>query len=66
MIDRCNSDLSLQHTALLLLPQRFSRNDLWQAITGLSYCGDPRFALGAENPMKVCTPQLLLELLDRH
>merc|ERR1712166_78812 len=41
------------HTALLLLPRRFSRNDLWQAITGLSYCGDPRFALGAENPMKV-------------
>jgi len=41
------------HTALALLPARFGRNQLWETIAGLSYCGDPRFAIGAENPMKV-------------
>eukprot|EP00656_Telonema_subtile_P003916 TRINITY_DN11772_c0_g1_i1.p1 TRINITY_DN11772_c0_g1~~TRINITY_DN11772_c0_g1_i1.p1 ORF type:complete len:357 (+),score=106.98 TRINITY_DN11772_c0_g1_i1:180-1250(+) len=41
------------HTALLLLPRQFSKQSLWQAIASLSYCGDPRFTVGAENPNKV-------------
>lgn len=40
-------------TALLLLPPRFSETDLYSAIAGLSYLGDPRMALPTEDKSKV-------------
>ena len=39
--------------ALLLLPERFSGEDLFLTIAGLSYRGDFRMSLGGENPHKV-------------
>lgn len=47
-----NLDYAL-HAALLMLPSHFEPNKLWKTVAGLSYCGDPRFAVGAENPHKV-------------
>ena len=41
------------HTALLLLPPKFSERDLYVSIAGLSYTGDPRFTIGAESSSKV-------------
>jgi translocator assembly and maintenance protein 41 len=40
-------------TALLLLPNQFSRTDLYMKIASLSYTGDPRMLFGGENPKKV-------------
>lgn len=45
--------ISAVRTALLLLPPKFSEQQLYSAITGLSYMGDPRMSLGAENENKV-------------
>ncbi|KAL8795678.1 MAG: hypothetical protein Q9195_001916 [Heterodermia aff. obscurata] len=45
--------LSAVRTALLLLPPKFSENELYRAIAGLSYMGDPRMSFGAENQNKV-------------
>ena len=45
--------LSAVRTALLLLPPKFSENELYSAIAGLSYMGDPRMSFGAENQNKV-------------
>ncbi|WVQ98103.1 hypothetical protein IAU59_005225 [Kwoniella sp. CBS 9459] len=40
--------------SLLLCPERFTENYLWEKIAGLSYSGDPRMSVpGAENPEKV-------------
>jgi len=39
-------------TALLLLPQHFTDDQLWQAITAISYEGDIRMGV-AENPNKI-------------
>lgn len=39
-------------TALLLLPERFTPQELFMNVAGLSYMGDPRMGL-AENPDKV-------------
>ena len=39
--------------ALALLPGRFSDAQLYETIAGISYLGDPRFAVGAENKDKV-------------
>ncbi len=45
--------LSALRTALLLLPQKFTEQDLYNTIAGISYLGDPRMSLGAENLNKV-------------
>ena len=39
--------------ALLLLPERFTEEDLFLKIAGLSYRGDFRMRINAENPHKV-------------
>jgi len=45
--------LNALRTALLLLPARFTATQLYEAITGLSYLGDFRTMIGAENPNKI-------------
>lgn len=45
--------ISAVRTALLLLPSDFTEQDLYGTIAGLSYLGDPRMALPAENPNKI-------------
>ena len=45
--------LSAVRTALLLLPDKFSELELYGAIGGISYLGDPRMALPTENQNKV-------------
>lgn len=45
--------ISAVRTALLLLPEKFSERDFYSTIAGISYLGDPRMSLGAENLDKV-------------
>lgn len=45
--------VSAVRTALLLLPSSFTEQDLYGTIAGISYLGDPRMSLPAENPNKV-------------
>lgn len=45
--------ISAVRTALLLLPPSFTEVDLYGTIAGISYLGDPRMSLPAENPDKV-------------
>ncbi|KAL9101673.1 MAG: hypothetical protein Q9163_003094 [Psora crenata] len=45
--------ISAVRTALLLLPSKFTEHDLYRTIAGISYLGDPRMSLGAENLNKV-------------
>jgi len=45
--------ISALRTALLSLPPSFTERDLYTKIAGLSYLGDPRMAVGAENPAKI-------------
>ena len=45
--------VSAVRTALLLLPPTFTEINLYNTITGISYLGDPRMSLGAENLNKV-------------
>lgn len=40
-------------TALLLLPDTFTEMELYATIASISYMGDPRMSLPAENPAKV-------------
>ncbi|CAG9973925.1 unnamed protein product [Clonostachys byssicola] len=40
-------------TALLLLPPNFTEEELYTAISGMSYLGDPRMSLPTENKSKV-------------
>ncbi|KIJ54144.1 hypothetical protein M422DRAFT_25103 [Sphaerobolus stellatus SS14] len=40
-------------TALLTLPESFTERELFERIAGISYAGDPRMALPAENRSKV-------------
>lgn len=44
---------SALRTAFLTLPERFSERELFERISGLSYAGDPRMWLPAENRNKV-------------
>ena len=41
------------NTSLLLLPEQFNEMDLYMSVAGLSYLGDIRMKVGAENPKKV-------------
>lgn len=45
--------VSAIRTALLSLPAEFSETELFERITGMSYAGDPRMLLPAENRGKV-------------
>lgn len=45
--------VSAVRTALLLLPGTFTEQHLYNTIAGISYLGDPRMSLGAENLNKV-------------
>ena len=45
--------LSAVRTALLLLPGKFTEQQLYSTIAGISYLGDPRMSLPTENPQKV-------------
>ncbi|KAK6355419.1 Mitochondrial translocator assembly and maintenance protein 41 [Orbilia brochopaga] len=45
--------LSALRVALLLLPEQFTEEQLYHTIAGISYMGDPRMNLRAENPHKV-------------
>ncbi|CCC07158.1 unnamed protein product [Sordaria macrospora k-hell] len=45
--------LSALRTALLLLPPKFTEDELFATIAGISYLGDPRMSLPTENPSKV-------------
>ena len=45
--------ISAVRTALLLLPPSFTEQDLYSTIAGISYLGDPRMSVSAENPDKV-------------
>jgi translocator assembly and maintenance protein 41 len=45
--------ISAVRTALLLLPPDFTELELYSTIAGISYMGDPRMSLPAENPHKV-------------
>lgn len=44
---------SAARAALLTLPERFDEKTLFEAIAGISYAGDPRMMLPAENRSKV-------------
>lgn len=44
---------SALRAALLTLPPEFTERQLFEAIAGFSYAGDPRMALPAENRGKV-------------
>ncbi|KAK9459747.1 mitochondrial matrix Mmp37-domain-containing protein [Lipomyces oligophaga] len=44
---------SVIRTALLLLPETFTDVQLYETIASISYMGDPRMKMGAENPHKV-------------
>lgn len=45
--------ISAVRTALLLLPPEFTEQQLYSTIAGISYMGDPRMSLPAEDPKKV-------------
>ena len=45
--------ISAVRTALLMLPAKFTEKELYRAIAGISYTGDPRMRLRSENPNKV-------------
>ncbi|KAK9369181.1 mitochondrial matrix Mmp37-domain-containing protein [Lipomyces kononenkoae] len=44
---------SVIRTALLLLPEKFTEKELYHTIASISYMGDPRMDVAAENPNKV-------------
>lgn len=45
--------ISAIRVAMLMLPESFTERDLYMAIAGISYLGDPRMRFWAENPQKV-------------
>jgi translocator assembly and maintenance protein 41 len=44
---------SVIRVALLLLPEKFTEQELYHTIASISYMGDPRMNVAAENPNKV-------------
>ncbi|WWC86869.1 uncharacterized protein L201_001748 [Kwoniella dendrophila CBS 6074] len=49
-----NNLISALSLALILCPEEFEEDYLWEKIAGLSYSGDPRMSIpGGENPEKV-------------
>lgn len=45
--------ISAVRTALLMLPEDFTEQDLYAMIAGISYMGDPRMSVGGDDPRKV-------------
>ena len=45
--------ISAIRVALLLLPENFTEQELYSTIAGISYKGDPRMAVGGDDPKKV-------------
>jgi len=45
--------VSAVRAALLLLPENFTEQELYSAIAGISYRGDPRMSVGGDDPKKV-------------
>ena len=45
--------ISAVRTALLLLPEDFTEQQLYSTIAGISYMGDPRMSIGGDDPRKV-------------
>lgn len=45
--------ISALRTALLLLPEKFTEQELYNTIANISYLGDPRMSLPTEDPSKV-------------
>lgn len=45
--------ISAVRTALLMLGSEFTERELYTAIAGISYLGDPRMSLKSENPNKI-------------
>ncbi|EGE04403.1 mitochondrial import protein mmp37 [Trichophyton equinum CBS 127.97] len=45
--------LSAVRVALLLLPPKFTEQELYRKIAGISYQGDPRMSFGSEDPKKI-------------
>lgn len=53
LLEQFNLVSALKLAVLMLGKSKFSERELYYAITSISYTGDPRIAMGGENPNKV-------------